>query len=640
MLSRCLATFVFCFLTWNFSRAQQRQIDSLIKVEAAYNKKDTVKADLLNRIAFLYQYTNPDRGLAYAQKAIILASKIKDRRSIAQANYIMGVNHAATNDIANTLGCYRKAATIFESVKRWNDVAKVYNAIGSIYLTLDGHYKDALLYFDKAINICEQQDNNQLMLFPMFNKAIVYKNIDSSALAFQHFKNALSLATQISPDKLNLLASIYSGLGSLYTEARSADLLRIGFNGSRYDTAIYYQQHALSLFNELEDESGKAVSYRRLADAYVAKRAYAQALQFAQKSKRIAHEGGFVGVESDANKLTATIYAALNSFDSAYFYQSAYSVLEDSILNDEKHKALIQQEMQYLFSRKEDSLNFQNALLYQNVALGKLRMRQQLVYSLGGLLLLLCVGGFLFYRNRNKEIKLKLALGKERAEQKQKEAEFERSMSDAALHSLRSQMNPHFIFNCLNSIKLYAMENKAEEASEHLGKFSSLMRLVLENSKTDSITLQKEIDTLRLYMDMEAMRFKEKLSYQIIVDEQVDPDYIEIPPMLIQPYVENAIWHGLMPRSEGGTVTLTFNYRIDNYLEVKIKDNGIGRAKAAQLKTNSLMTHKSFGMSITSQRIELINQMYQTNMSVSINDEHNETGEPTGTEITLLIPVG
>lgn len=270
--------------------------------------------------------------------------------------------------------------------------------------------------------------------------------------------------------------------------------------------------------------------------------------------------------------------------------------------------------------------------------LGQLQLRQQWLYSVGALLLLLGLGGFLYYRNRSKQAKLTLQLEKQRAEQKQRESEFERKLSDAALHSLRSQMNPHFIFNCLNSIKLYAVENNQDAATGYLGKFSRLMRLVLENSKSDRISLQQEIETLQLYMEMEAMRFKEKLHYDINIADNVDTDYIEIPPMLIQPYIENAIWHGLMPKENGGTIAVSFNCQ-DNNLKIIVTDNGVGRAKSTELKSKSATAHKSFGMSITHERIELINQMYKTNIAVVVHDLYDGQGTAQGTEVVIDIPI-
>src|SRR4029078_181168 len=171
-------------------------------------------------------------------------------------------------------------------------------------------------------------------------------------------------------------------------------------------------------------------------------------------------------------------------------------------------------------------------------------------YIIGGLILLGLGSLYFFYRTRLHEDRLRTEIAAERLEQHQKEAEFQRQLGDISLSALRSQMNPHFIFNCLNSIKLYTTQNDTVAASEYLTKFSRLIRLVLENSRNDRITLASELDALRLYMEMETMRFKEKLKYNIAFEKYVYLYYIEIPPLLLQPYVENAIWHVLMQKEE------------------------------------------------------------------------------------------
>jgi hypothetical protein len=136
----------------------------------------------------------------------------------------------------------------------------------------------------------------------------------------------------------------------------------------------------------------------------------------------------------------------------------------------------------------------------------------------------------------------------------QLETVFEQRLAETEMTALRAQMNPHFIFNCLNSIKLYTLENNSLMASEYLSKFSRLIRLVLENSRSEKITLETELETLRLYMDMEAMRFKDKVQYSIHIAENIDTQFVEMPPLLLQPYVENAIWHGLMHLEKGGKI--------------------------------------------------------------------------------------
>jgi Histidine kinase/7TM diverse intracellular signalling len=217
--------------------------------------------------------------------------------------------------------------------------------------------------------------------------------------------------------------------------------------------------------------------------------------------------------------------------------------------------------------------------------------------------------------------------------------EFEQKIAETEITALRSQMNPHFIFNCLNSIKLYSLENDSESASVYLTKFSKLIRLVLDNSRSERLTLEKEIETLRLYIEMEIMRFKEKVTYEMIISPEIDLQYVEIPPLLIQPFVENAIWHGLMHKEFGGKVSILVNLLAENMLEIQIIDNGVGREKSAEYKSKTATKHNSFGMKVTNERIELINQIYKTDAKVEIEDLYDDTKCGIGTKVTIQIPI-
>ena len=221
-----------------------------------------------------------------------------------------------------------------------------------------------------------------------------------------------------------------------------------------------------------------------------------------------------------------------------------------------------------------------------------------------------------------------------------KEASFKQKITETEMQLMRSQMNPHFVFNCLNSIKLLAAENKVDAATDYLDRFARLIRLVLENSTSAKVPIAKEVETLRLYLQMEMIRFKEKLKYELTVSDTVDQDYMEILPMLIQPFVENAIWHGLMQKEEGGQLWVDIDYKVEQHCMIAvIKDNGIGRAKAAEIKSKSVVHNKSFGTKISEDRILLMNEMYNTNASVTITDLYGIDGKPAGTKVVLSIPV-
>ncbi|MCX6205791.1 MAG: histidine kinase [Bacteroidetes bacterium] len=216
---------------------------------------------------------------------------------------------------------------------------------------------------------------------------------------------------------------------------------------------------------------------------------------------------------------------------------------------------------------------------------------------------------------------------------------FEHKIAETEMIALRAQMNPHFIFNCLNSIKLYTLENDSLTASEYLTKFSQLIRLVLENSRSEKVTLQKELETLKLYIELEAMRFKDKVKYKINVLPHIDQQYIEIPPLLLQPYVENAIWHGLMHKPEGGNISIDISQPTEFLLHIEISDDGIGREMARVHKSKSATRQKSFGLKMTSERLDAINHIYQTKTEVKIDDLTDEDGNATGTKVIIEIPL-
>lgn len=203
--------------------------------------------------------------------------------------------------------------------------------------------------------------------------------------------------------------------------------------------------------------------------------------------------------------------------------------------------------------------------------------------------------------------------------------------------ALTRQMNPHFIFNSLNAIQHYILQNDIRLSNKFLAKFSKLIRLILENSQSTLISLDKELVALNLYLELESLRFKERMEYSIEVMPETDLLNINIPPMLIQPFVENAIWHGLMNKedNEKGKLTITLDM-IDNMVVCKIEDNGVGRAKANEINEKKNKTHHSLGTSITQNRIELINKIFKKNLSVQYRDPVDANGKSLGTIVSII----
>lgn len=208
-------------------------------------------------------------------------------------------------------------------------------------------------------------------------------------------------------------------------------------------------------------------------------------------------------------------------------------------------------------------------------------------------------------------------------------AELERS-------ALRAQMNPHFIFNSLNSIQSYIANNENDMATRFLAKFARLIRATLNHSRSNKITLQDEVDSLSLYMELEKMRFKEKFDFSVTLDEDIDPHDIEVPPLLIQPYLENAIIHGMAQTRSKGKINLYYIQK-GKYLYATVTDNGIGIEQSKKLKKKDSL-HKSVGMTITQKRLEMLDEGNR-DRKVAIEEIKDRKGVVLGTKVEVKIRV-
>lgn len=250
-----------------------------------------------------------------------------------------------------------------------------------------------------------------------------------------------------------------------------------------------------------------------------------------------------------------------------------------------------------------------------------------------GLFILLL--GFVLIRERVKE---KFRLQLERSKKDKQLADMRQKTMELEMQALRAQMNPHFIFNSLNSINRFILQNNRTQASEYLTKFSKLVRLILQNSQASLITLESEIESLELYLELESLRFNYHFDYRISRSPELDISALKVPPLIIQPYVENAIWHGLMHKEEKGNLDIEISQE-DNRLCIRIADDGIGRHQSLALSSKSATKHKSMGLQITADRIAMIQPAGLKEMPVKIIDLVMPDGSSAGTEVIITIPV-
>lgn len=222
--------------------------------------------------------------------------------------------------------------------------------------------------------------------------------------------------------------------------------------------------------------------------------------------------------------------------------------------------------------------------------------------------------------------------------QEQLKSGFQKLLAETEMKALRAQMNPHFIFNALNSIQKYILKEQHEEASLYLTKFSKLIRLILDHSHQNTIALNGELDLLRLYIELEALRFDQRFTYTIDVYERLQIDTIKVPSMLIQPYVENAIWHGLLHRPDPGHLAIQIKHQ-EEQLMVIIDDNGIGRARALEIKKTSGINKTSYGLRLAEDRLTIINRLHNLRAEANLIDKINAAGEALGTTVIITFPL-
>jgi hypothetical protein len=220
---------------------------------------------------------------------------------------------------------------------------------------------------------------------------------------------------------------------------------------------------------------------------------------------------------------------------------------------------------------------------------------------------------------------------------KREKAELNQQVSITEMKALRSQMNPHFIFNSLQSIHTFLIQNNTEDASTYLLKFSKLMRIVLENSQHQEVPLKEDLEALELYMQLESLRLKYPFTYEVKMDESIDEESTSIPPLILQPFVENAIWHGLHFKEEPGHINI-FIRKINNDLICTVEDNGIGRDLSKKVKQPMLMKKESLGMKLTEERLKILSELKKVKANFNITDLFNSNNKPSGTRIDVSLP--
>lgn len=499
---------------------------------------------------------------------------------------------------------------------------ELYEHLGDAYLGM-GNIDKAVAFYSEGLTIAEKNQIAPKVTDLNSKIADAYVKGNRNIEAEGYYSNSLQLAKSQAPQR------------SIQEKEKVADFYN---KKSRFDEEIQLRKQSLNELGELpantkvsvdkpkslDSITSQRINYK-IANAYMAQDNYDEAIPYLQKSIVEADSEDDLVIQKDATRKLSEAYEYKGEFNKALeTYQDYVAVVDTLYLRKEQEisrAARLNREISAKQSRidgleQERQLSqskYDLAITDQQLQEESNKRKNWVIYSLLFGLLLMGLAAFFFYRS-NQQQKLANNL--------------------LALKSLRSQMNPHFIFNALNSVNSYIAKSDERSANRFLSDFSTLMRAVLENSEEDFIPLTKELELLRLYVKLEHSRFPDKFDYTIDVDETIVMESYQIPPMLLQPYIENAIWHGLRYKEGKGNLRIRLENIDKNSIRISIEDNGIGRKKSAALKTQNQKKQKSKGMGNISKRIAILNEMYKDKVDVHITDLGNDG---SGTKVLFTL---
>ncbi len=509
--------------------------------------------------------------------------------------------------------------------------------LGSLY-AMNGHYDSSVFYLQKYI------DKNPAVMWAKFQLARTYQMANQNDKAEILLRQCIDTFSKRNKGKTTMINSIYAG--------------KLCMENNKYDLALHYARETFNSIQKTNDRQYLMDQYDLLSKVYrhfgILDSAYLYLQKFtALKDSGLSRQFLFrlnnYKREAEDEKNSARL-ALLDKDNKLKEQQLQQEILiktqkeaEIALLN--KDIIIKDQELKEgIFLKEQGEANM--ALLDKENKLKTQKLQEESFLKkvlLAGFAGLLITGFFIFrtimLKRRNEKL-LRLQLEKEKIarelEIEKKQAEFHQQATELEMQALRAQMNPHFIFNCLSSINWFIIENNSEAASDYLTRFSRLIRMVLINSQKSIISLEDELKMLELYLDMERLRFENSFDYNIRISTEIDKEAILIPPLIFQPFCENAIWHGLLHKENNRLLDVVIT-RYDHTLSCEITDNGIGRSKAAELNKQPGPKHKSLGLKLTTERLALFNQERKFSAFYDIEDLKDTDGNAMGTKVKIKI---
>ena len=618
--------------------------------------QDSSSLKTLYDSARFYVKTDPVLSKSLLQK-LISVSLLKDTSRLYEYYTLYGNACVVNGDFYEAEHYYKKSLVLDQHRKDTLEQVRIYNNLSHLYL-LSARPDLSVETLHKGIRLLEMMAQNGTLpeTIQQFGKksaylvrSFFYSSIGQINMKAGNYREALTYyqealeCTEKSKDKI-YHASALKDIASAYRKL------------NEYDQALFYCQKAVAINKEIDNDYGIGLNYQIMGDIYAQKENFGDANALLQEGMEIFEKSNDVSAQSatllsivgldiksgqydmaqrnlDLCRKLVNASGDMDALGQYYYYRFQLDSLQGSMgaalasyikyhelhmqINDVKvNQRIAEIQTGYEMEQKVQ----ENKLLKSKNEMQQLRINKSriIIFTLCGFFSLVLFITMLILRHQRLLTKHKIIELKQR--------------------NLNQQMNPHFVYNCLTSIQSFIFQNDTAKSLEYLSKFSKLMRKILESSQNQYMSVQDEIDVLTLYLTLESIRFRGKFDYEITVDERIDPILFKIPSLLIQPFVENSIWHGIQNKNGKGRIAVTFNLS-DKSIFCTIEDNGIGRAYAEMIKLRQAASHISLGASISQARIKLLKSLYGNKLGIRYIDLKDFNNKPSGTRVELFLPI-
>lgn len=586
---------------------------------------------------------DPDSSSVLTDSSLVIYQNINNIDGQAKAYALKSKLEIERENKKLSMGYVTQALKLEELVTNTAFLLDAYLSLGRI-LMLDGEHPAALKMFNKSYTIGSIAQDTNSMLQALSLKSFVYGSIADNESARKNLKTTLDLALDYKDYRTAAICYLnaavlfekdtlradsmlyYSELGLQLIEEQQLTILRPivkitiaqGLMTKKdFPEAIRIASDALAELDTTGTERNISIANFVLGQIYRRTSDYTTAERYLQRSLAIVNELGEVYLKIETHQELAKLYEDWNNYPQALTHLQLATEYKNESAGTEVRNQIDRLKNEVELGEKErviDQLKLDNLMAQQNDA--KISFRLVILMVVG---LFLSVVLFNYLRQRGRA----------------KLAERDQLIAKGKLGFLRSQMNPHFIYNAFGGIQNYILKSKNAEAVTYLNKFSSLLQLVMTSAESNFTLLAQEIEVLSNYLDLEGMRFRKRFTYSINVDPSIDPETTNIPSMMVQPHVENAILHGLSSKYSNCILNINFKKEADG-ISVTITDNGIGRAASSKIKDPT--AHLSISTLNGEKRVNFLHQLGYVNTSITIEDLYeNETA--SGTRVTILLPV-